>query len=181
MYKRDGEKKLKSIEFIFMKCLSIIPRGNNPSKFACSTIKFKTWGCPPTRQARCIKTGRWCWRVTGGRRVKVYQIYSHTHRPPLADIWASVSSSRTLWQVDCGSPGLNSGRRICMTAIWVLIAVQISYESTACGTAVLGCVVWLLGTSRVDRLWLPYKAALPEGCELQINAEPRVNVKRAAV
>lgn len=108
-------------------------------------------------------------------------IFTHPPGSSRRHLGTSVSSLRTLWQVDCGSPGSNADRRMCITAIWVLIAVQISYESSACGTAVLSCVVWLLATSRVDRLWLPYKAALPEGCELQINAELRVNVKRAAV
>lgn len=92
MYKRD-ENFIKSIELIFMKCLSIRPRGKNPSKSACSTIKFKTCGCPlaqfyslSMRQARCIKTGRCFWLCTGGRRVKVYQIYSHTHRAALGHL-----------------------------------------------------------------------------------------------
>lgn len=71
------------------------------------------------RQAGCIKTGRCFWLCTGGRRVKVYQTYPHTHQAALGDIWASVSTSRMLWQVDCGSPGSNADRRIWKPAIWV--------------------------------------------------------------
>lgn len=60
--------------------------------------------------------------------------------------------------------------RVCISATRpsgrpALIAVQISYESAACGTAALGCVARLSGTSGVDRLWLPYKAALPEAAD----------------
>lgn len=175
------KKKLKSIELIFMKCLSIIPRGKNPSKFACSTIKFKACGCPLTqfyslsmRQARCIKTGRCFWLGQSSPDIFTHPPGSSRRHLGFGIFLKDAMTGRLR------EPWIE--RRPSNTCnIWVLIAVQISYESGACGTAVLGCVGWLLGTSRVDRLWLPYKAALPEGCELQINAEPRVNVKRAAV
>lgn len=62
-----------------------------------------------------------------------------------------------------------SDRCVCMTAVRpsvcpAVIPVQIGYGSAECGTAALGCMRCLSGTSGVDRLGHPCKMALAEVC-----------------
>lgn len=141
------------------------------------------------RLATHIKTGRYFWPSShlwvpyGGRDdLRGGQNYPHIFIHPPG------SSGRRLGfgiaikddRLTAGALDWTSDCRVCITATRpsgrpALIAVQISYESAACGTAALGCVVRLLGRSGVDRLWLPYKAALPEAAnKCQAVCERRV-------